>query len=107
MCWNNPKSFSRKRPKHGHLFYTGYTNNILRRLKEHRNGHSYGKRPSFTSHFHGRIELGFVEVYTKEEEAMKREIQIKPFSRDKKIKLIQDCTPQIQELVSWTNKKAN
>lgn len=107
MCWNNPESFSKKRPKYGHLFYTGYSNNVLRRLREHKNGHSYDKRPSFTSQFHGRIELGYVEIYTEKEEVKKREKEMKKFSRDDKIRLILDSSPKIQNLISWANKKVN
>ena len=63
-------------------FYTGYTNNLERRLEEHKNGRGAkfcrGKK----------IELKYFETYTERKEAMRRELEIKTFSRKEKFKLI-------------------
>jgi len=63
-------------------FYTGYTNNLKRRLEEHKNGRGAkfcrGKK----------IELKYFETYTERKEAMRRELEIKTFSRKEKFDLI-------------------
>lgn len=64
-------------------FYTGYTNNLYRRWHEHRNGTGAkfcrGKK---------NIELKYFETYQSRKEAMRRELQIKAFSRKQKRELI-------------------
>lgn len=64
-------------------FYTGYTNDLFRRCKEHRNGtgakYCRGKK---------EIRLKYFETFTERSIAMRREIEIKSFSRQKKIELI-------------------
>ena len=64
-------------------FYTGYTKDLLRRGKEHRTGKGAkffrGKKPP---------ELKYFETYTSRKEAMKRELEIKTFSRKQKKELI-------------------
>jgi putative endonuclease len=64
-------------------FYTGYTNNLYRRWNEHRNGKGAkfcrGKK---------HLELKYFETYTNRKEAMKRELEIKTFSRKQKKELI-------------------
>jgi putative endonuclease len=102
-CWKNEESFLRKRPIHGHLIYTGYTNNIVRRLREHKNGTPYGKREPFTSQFCGWLELGYLEAYNSQKEAMNRESELKTFSRDRKIKLIQELEPEEIEIINYVN----
>lgn len=63
-------------------FYTGYTNNLKRRLAEHKNGRGAkfckGKK----------IELKYFETYSERKEAMRRELEIKSFSRMEKFELI-------------------
>ncbi len=63
-------------------FYTGYTNNLKRRLEEHKNGRGAkfcrGKK----------VELKYFETYMDRKEAMKRELEIKTFSRREKFRLI-------------------
>jgi len=63
-------------------YYTGYTNNLLRRLSEHRNekGAKYCRSK--------KVELKYYETFTDRKSAMKREVEIKSFSRSKKISLI-------------------
>ncbi|MHA2035660.1 MAG: GIY-YIG nuclease family protein [Promethearchaeota archaeon] len=64
-------------------FYTGYTNNLYRRWNEHRSGKGAkfcrGKK---------HLELKYFESFTTRKEAMKRELEIKTFSRNEKKKLI-------------------
>lgn len=66
-------------------FYTGYTNNLYRRWNEHRNGTGAkfcrGKK---------LIELKYFETYPTRKEAMRRELQIKSYSRQQKRELIKD-----------------
>ena len=64
-------------------FYTGYTNNLNRRLQEHKKGTGAkfcrGKKS---------ISLKYFEIYDERSFAMKRELEIKTFSRKQKIELI-------------------
>ncbi len=65
------------------MYYTGYTNNLYRRWHEHRNGTGAkfcrGKK---------HIELKYFESYQNRSEAMRRELEIKSFSRQQKEELI-------------------
>jgi len=63
-------------------YYTGYTNNLHRRLSEHRNGKGAKYCRS------KKVELKYYETFTDRKSAMKREVEIKSFSRSKKISLI-------------------
>jgi len=73
-------------------FYTGYTNNLKRRLEEHKNGRGAkfcrGKK----------IELKYFETYTERIEAMRRELEIKTFSRKEKFGLIK-LSNEIEDIV--------
>ncbi|NCN58460.1 hypothetical protein COW99_06015 [Candidatus Roizmanbacteria bacterium CG22_combo_CG10-13_8_21_14_all_38_20] len=65
--------------------YTGQTNNLKRRLKEHKSKSSKSAKyircfPDFT--------LVYSEKYQTRKEAMQREIQIKSWPRAKKDKLV-------------------
>ena len=66
-------------------FYTGWTNNLEKRMKTHNEGkgakYTRGKRP---------VELVYYEGYKTREEAMKREYEIKQLSRQEKEKLIKE-----------------
>ncbi len=63
--------------------YTGITNNILLRMKAHKNG----KGSKFVR---SRLpfKLIYKEVYNNKTEALKREFQIKKLNRTNKLKLI-------------------
>ena len=73
-------------------FYTGYTNNLKRRLEEHKNGRGAkfcrGKK----------IELKYFETYSERKEAMRRELEIKTFSRKEKFGLIKRSN-EIEDIV--------
>lgn len=63
--------------------YTGWTNNLKKRLEEHNSGkgakYTKNRRP---------VELVYFEEYDTKQEAMKREYAIKQLSRQKKLALI-------------------
>lgn len=64
-------------------FYTGYTNNLYRRLEEHKKGAGArfcrGKKS---------VTLKYFEVHSERSGAMKRELEIKTFTKKQKIQLI-------------------
>lgn len=62
--------------------YTGWTNNIERRIRDH----NVGKGAKYTKP-RRPVTLVYLEVFETKEEAMKREYAIKRLSRDKKIEL--------------------
>ena len=67
-------------------FYTGMTNNLERRLQEHKSGknknsYTYDKRPDI---------LKWHETFTNSTEAIRVEKQIKGWSRRKKMALIEE-----------------
>ncbi len=65
-------------------YYTGYTNNLLRRLKEHRNG----KGAKFCR---GKtISLEYFKSYKERKEAMNKELEIKQLSHKEKELLIKN-----------------
>jgi putative endonuclease len=69
--------------------YTGYTDNLERRLKKH----NQGKASKYTR---SRLPVSIVysEDHPDKSSAMKREIWIKSLSRENKIKLIQEATDE-------------
>ena len=64
-------------------FYTGVTNDIQRRFQEHKSG----KGGHYTKSF-GVNALIYQESYPTKSEALRREIQIKGWTRRKKLALI-------------------
>ncbi|MFX0069513.1 MAG: GIY-YIG nuclease family protein [Candidatus Hermodarchaeota archaeon] len=65
-------------------YYTGYTENLLRRIEEHKKG----KGAKFCRG--KKIELKYFETHLSRKNAMKREIEIKSFSKQKKLELIKN-----------------
>lgn len=63
--------------------YTGITNNLKRRLTNHRSGNGsiylYSKLP---------VRLVYIEKFQEKSEAAKRERQIKGWKKDKKIRIL-------------------
>ena len=77
--------------------YIGVTNNLQRRLYEHKNELIDG----FTKTYHIH-DLIYVEAYTDIEEAIRREKQLKGWSRAKKETLIQRMNPTWRDIsVDW------
>jgi putative endonuclease len=70
------------------VLYTGMTNNLKRRIYEHKNK----VYPGFTSRYHV-TRLVYYEILADSYNAICREKQIKAGSRRKKIKLIESSNP--------------
>ncbi len=78
--------------KHGTL-YVGVTNDLVRRLHEHRLGQS----PGFTKKYN-LDKLVFLEVYDRPREAIRREKTIKRWNRTWKDQLIAEENPDWRDL---------
>ncbi len=75
------------------VLYTGVTNNLVRRITEHKDGLVDG----FTKKYHVN-KLVYAESFADVLEAIGREKQIKGGSRKKKIDLINDFNPHWTDL---------
>ncbi|MGH9783200.1 MAG: GIY-YIG nuclease family protein [Terriglobia bacterium] len=73
--------------------YTGVTNNLARRVAEHREE----RTPGFTSRYHIH-RLAYFERYRILHAAIAREKQIKAWRREKKIALIESQNPAWDDL---------
>ena len=79
------------------VLYIGMTNNLERRLSEHKNGIIKG----FSKKYHLN-KLVFQEVYSDVNEAIAREKQLKKWNRTKKNILIQSQNPNLEDLsIDW------
>jgi len=78
--------------KHGTL-YLGVTNDIVRRVHEHRTKAVKG----FTSRY-GVDKLVWFEIYDSVETAIAREKELKKWLRDWKIRLIEEQNPEWNDL---------
>ena len=76
------------------VLYTGITNNLERRIFEHKSKYFKG----FTAKYNVN-KLVYYEIYSDIYEAIQREKQIKSGSRQKKIDLIQSLNPKWKDLV--------
>ncbi|MDD3490964.1 MAG: GIY-YIG nuclease family protein [Bacteroidia bacterium] len=76
------------------VLYTGVTNDIKRRIYEHKIGMNDG----FTKKYHIN-KLVYFEVFEYIDLAIAREKQIKGYSREKKVKLIEAKNPEWNELL--------
>jgi putative endonuclease len=75
------------------VIYTGITNDIVRRLEEHRQK----EVPSFTARYNvGK--LVYYELFPTSYDAIQREKQIKAGSRAKKVGLIESLNPGWEDL---------
>ena len=79
---------------HNNVLYCGATDDLCRRVNEHKNG-VYTN--SFTSRYNIN-KLVYYEVFSLTADAFKREKQIKGGSRLKKIKLIESINPDWTDL---------
>ncbi len=66
-------------------FYTGWTTNVERRVKQH----NAGRGAKYTK-TRGPVKLVYTEPQPDRPAALKRELQIKRLSREQKLKLIAD-----------------
>jgi len=80
--------------KYGTL-YIGVTNNLLKRVHEHKNDLVGG----FTQKYHVHI-LVYFEVYSDILDAITREKRMKKWKRQWKIELIEKSNPQWRDLYS-------
>ena len=80
--------------KNNTVLYTGVTNDLLRRLEEHR---SHIDKGSFSARYQTE-KLVYYEAITSIEAAIQREKQIKGGSREKKIALINAVNPAWEDL---------
>ncbi len=79
--------------KLGGTLYVGVTNNLVRRMCEHR----MGLVPGFTKRY--RIHcLVYFEQYTDIEAAIRREKRLKSWKRNWKIRLIEELNPNWDDL---------
>jgi putative endonuclease len=74
--------------------YTGITNDLERRVWEHKNSTNEN---SFTSKYNINKLVYFEDFYTPES-AIAREKQIKGLSREKKLNLIKEMNPEFKDL---------
>lgn len=75
------------------VLYTGISNNLKRRLEEHRNGLNKGFTYRYNVHY-----LMYYEKYYKAIPAIKREKQIKKWYRKRKDTLIEKMNPEWKDL---------
>ena len=75
------------------VLYTGVTNDLFRRVEQHRSG----KGAKFTSRYN-LTKLVYYEVYEYVEDAILREKQIKGGSRQKKVDLVHMMNPDWNDL---------
>jgi putative endonuclease len=80
--------------KNNTVLYTGVTNDLHRRLHEHREGHNIN---AFTKRYNC-TKLVYFERYSMIIDAIYREKQIKGGSRAKKIALIESINPKWDDL---------
>ncbi|MBO5323364.1 MAG: GIY-YIG nuclease family protein [Oscillospiraceae bacterium] len=78
------------------VIYTGVTNDLIRRVYEHKN---HLDKKSFTSRYNVE-NLVYFEVVSDIEVAIQREKQIKSWSRERKNKLIASKNPNWIDLYS-------
>ena len=84
-------------------YYTGVTNNLTRRLKEHQSGYNetaytYDKRP---------VKMVFAEVFTNPKKAIAFEKQLKGWSRSKKEALIDKNWDKLKKLAECKNETSH
>ena len=79
--------------KHHTVFYTGMTNDLVRRIHEHRTKVIKG----FTYRYN-IYKLLYYEEYDSPTDAIQREKQIKKYRREKKKALIDGLNPEWQDL---------
>lgn len=79
--------------KHNNVLYIGVTNNLIRRIYEHKNKLQKG----FTEKYH-IDRLVYYEIYDDIVHAIMREKQIKGWSRKKKNEIITQFNPKWKDL---------
>jgi len=80
------------------VLYIGMTNNLLRRVTEHKEG----KHPGFSQKYQTK-KLVFYEHFQYVNDAIAREKELKGWRREKKVKLIEDMNPLWHDLFQDIN----
>ena len=80
--------------EHGNVMYIGVTNNLSRRLYEHRKGLADGFTKKYNTH-----KLVYYETTTDINSAIAREKQLKGWSRSKKNALVESINPEWKEII--------
>ncbi|WP_421876402.1 GIY-YIG nuclease family protein [Marinoscillum sp.] len=75
------------------VLYTGMTNNLHKRIWEHRNGFGSAFTVRYSCHF-----LVYYEFYPTIEDAIHREKRIKKYTRAKKDEMIKSFNPDLLDL---------
>jgi len=75
------------------IFYVGFSNDIIRRTIEHK----YGIGSEFTKKYNLKY-LVYYEEYQYVHDAISREKEIKKWRREKKINLIKNSNPNLEDL---------
>lgn len=70
---------------HDGSLYTGWTNNLEKRIADH----NTGKGAKYTKS-RGPVELAYYEVFETKQQAMSREYEIKQMKRSDKLALIEE-----------------
>ncbi|MDP3532278.1 MAG: GIY-YIG nuclease family protein [Alphaproteobacteria bacterium] len=73
--------------------YIGMTNNLIRRIYEHKNNVIKGFTKKYNVH-----KLVYIEQYERPEEALYRESQLKAWRRTWKLELIDKTNPEWKDL---------
>ncbi|MEK7479246.1 MAG: GIY-YIG nuclease family protein [Patescibacteria group bacterium] len=79
--------------KRNTVFYTGVTNNLERRMWEHKDK----KTPGFTAKYNIN-KLIYYEIFSNPEDAITAEKKIKGWTRAKKLRLVQEMNPTLTDL---------
>jgi len=75
------------------VLYIGYTDNLNRRITQHKNGNG----ALFTKKYNA-FDLVYFQIYSTKKEAKKREKQLKNWRRDWKWDLIRKFNPNLKTL---------
>lgn len=78
------------------VVYTGVTNDLQRRVDEHKRGETEGFTKRYNVH-----KLVYAEKFDKIKEAIMREKQIKSWSRKRKNELIEKVNPEWSEILPF------
>lgn len=75
------------------VLYTGVTNNLVKRIHQHKNDLVKGFTQRYQIH-----DLVYYEIFNDPESAIEREKQVKNYSRKKKEGIIQKFNPELKDL---------
>ncbi len=79
------------------VLYIGVTNDLIRRVAEHKSGETAG----FTKRYRVK-KLVYYETYSRPYDALVREKELKGWLREKKVALIESVNPSWQDLsLEW------